>query len=304
MRRRLASLVLSACVLASGTASADDATARAEQLFQEARALVDAGRYGEACPKLAESLRLDPAVGTQFNLADCYEHVGRTATAHALFGEVARIARAAGKFEREKSARERAAALEPKLARVRIVPASPAPGQETRIDGEAVKAAADPLAVDPGDHELTASAPGRNAWSTRFRVEPAATATVQIPVLVDPNPRRATDEPKSGQRTLAAIVGGVGVAGVAVGAVSGVMAMSTRSDADRLCPKDVTPLRCPTQEGADRWNEAKTFGDVSTVAFVVGGVALAGAAVLWLTAPKARTRAGVGLGGVAFEGSF
>src|SRR6185295_13337617 len=80
----------------------------AEKLFNDAIALVSAGKYAEACPKFEESQKLDPALGTQFNLADCYEHTERKGTARRLFLEVADAAKAAGKGEREKKSRERA----------------------------------------------------------------------------------------------------------------------------------------------------------------------------------------------------
>src|SRR4029077_16363436 len=100
-------LALATSTFVVGPALADTSS-RADKLFEEAKTLVEKGRYDEACPKLEESQSLDPAVGTQFNLADCYEPVGKTASANALFSEVARIAKLAGKFEREKSARDRA----------------------------------------------------------------------------------------------------------------------------------------------------------------------------------------------------
>src|SRR6516165_8666630 len=81
-------------------AAGDEAEARV--LFFEARKLVAAGQYSSACPKFEESYRLDPGIGTNFNLADCYEHTGRIASAWARFLDVAASTRAAGQIEREK----------------------------------------------------------------------------------------------------------------------------------------------------------------------------------------------------------
>ena len=82
---------------------------------------MSAGKYDDACPKLEESQRLAPAIGTKFNLADCYEHTGRLASAWAAFLSVAASAKNANQGAREKAARDRAAALEPKLSRLAVV---------------------------------------------------------------------------------------------------------------------------------------------------------------------------------------
>ncbi|MGD0530034.1 MAG: hypothetical protein ABSE49_33170, partial [Polyangiaceae bacterium] len=61
--------------------------------------------------------------------------------------------------------------------------------------------------------------------------------------------------------------------------------------------------------GIDLRNEAFSAGTVSTVAFLAGGAALAGAAVLYLTAPRAKSAPTVGFapsldgrGGAVFFG--
>ncbi len=298
---------------APALARADDGTL-ADTLFNEANELVAAGRYAEACPKLAESQRIEPAVGTQFNLADCYEHLGRTATAFALFTDVARIARAAGKFEREKRAKERATALEPRLSRVKLVPLAPAPGLEIKIDDVAIPRGewSTALPIDPGHHRIVASAPSRKSWQGDAESVEGNTIEVAIPELVDPTPApRPAPRPAawSTQRTIAIAAAGAGVAGIAVGAIAGAMSLSARSSAESACPSRTYAFRCPTVEGTDDWNSATAAGDVSTVAFVVGGVALAGAAVLWFTAPSSKepapkVRAGVSTNGLRFEGSF
>src|SRR5258708_17552643 len=96
-----------------GVSPDDRATAQA--LFDQAKQLATSGKYADACPKFEESERLDPGIGTQFQLASCYEHVGRIASAWTLFLDVASAARGMKQPEREKVARERAAALEGRI---------------------------------------------------------------------------------------------------------------------------------------------------------------------------------------------
>ena len=92
----------------------------AEALFDDALKLMRAGKHADACPKLEESQRLDPGIGTLLYLGECYENVGRTASAWASFREAASRAGAEGQSERLKSATERASRLEPKLAYLTI----------------------------------------------------------------------------------------------------------------------------------------------------------------------------------------
>lgn len=302
MRRTLVASFVSSATLATVVMVSANALAQppstAETLFQEARTLVDKGDYAAACPKLEESQKLDPAVGTQFNLADCYEHVGRTATAYALFKDVAAIARAAGKFEREKNAKERAAALEPKLARVRLVVDAKAPGLEVKIDDAPVERGRwdEAFPIDPGAHRLVATAPNHGTHEAQFAAQPASSIDVRVPELVDLTPKQTAPvqlgEPTRKPSVLTYVAGGIGVAALATGTIAGIVAVSKHSDAESACPKDLYAFRCPTQAGTDAWNGATTAGNVSTVAFIVAGVTLAAAAVLYLTTPKtAKTTA-------------
>src|SRR5260221_8939712 len=93
----------------------------AEALFSDGRKLMTAGKFRQACPKFEASLKLDPGVGTMLNLGDCYEKNQQSASAWAQFREASAAARAAGSREREELARQRAAALEPKLSRLTII---------------------------------------------------------------------------------------------------------------------------------------------------------------------------------------
>jgi hypothetical protein len=94
----------------------------------------------------------------------------------------------------------------------------------------------------------------------------------------------------------------IGVSGLGVGSAYGFIAMSKRDDASKACPLDP----CSDSAGASKWSDAKSAGNVSTVAFVVGGVGVAAATVLWLTAPSAgqSTRVGLGPGTIQIAGSW
>ena len=69
--------------LVARVAHADDErpSARADRLFGEAMALIEQGNYRDACPRLDESQRLDPGLGTQYNLALCEVRIGKHASA-------------------------------------------------------------------------------------------------------------------------------------------------------------------------------------------------------------------------------
>jgi hypothetical protein len=163
---------------------ADNATAQA--LFDQAKKLMGEKKYAEACPKLEESQKLDPGLGTQTNLAICYESEGRTASAWSLYLEVASQAKATNQPDREKKARDAAKALEPKLSKLTIEVTSPADGIEVKRNGAAVGQATwgTPIPVDPGQVQLAATAPGRKAWEKGITVESKpGVQTVKIPEL-------------------------------------------------------------------------------------------------------------------------
>src|SRR6185436_9479039 len=100
MKRRPWILMLAWLAAPMARAAGGDA-ATAQALFDQGRALMSEKKYSEACPKLAESQRLDPGMGTLFHLADCYEGSGKVASAWAAYLEVASLAAASGQTERE-----------------------------------------------------------------------------------------------------------------------------------------------------------------------------------------------------------
>src|ERR1700681_1794781 len=85
---RVACVVAAVCLSYSNVGRAQDSAAAAESLFNDAREAMAKKNFNQACAKFQESNRLDPAVGTLFNLANCEEQRGRLATAWTLFQQV------------------------------------------------------------------------------------------------------------------------------------------------------------------------------------------------------------------------
>src|SRR5215468_9365477 len=144
MRRRAALTIALLFAARAGYAADPREQQLAQALFDEARQLMEQKRFSEACPKLAESQRLDPGGGTLLNLAVCHEKEGRLATAQTEYGEALSVAVKDARKDREAIARERLAALEGKIPRVVVVvpPAADVEGLEVKLDGLVLRRAA------------------------------------------------------------------------------------------------------------------------------------------------------------------
>src|SRR5262249_44582016 len=137
----------------------------------------------------AASRRLDRGLGTSLNLADCLEKLGRTASAYGVFNETAVDAQRMGdKLGRDVEARSRARALEPRLSKLSIGVSSAhrLDGMEVRRDGQVVAGDLWGMAipVDPGEHLIEVSAPGRAPWKAKVKIEASPGVTkVDVPLL-------------------------------------------------------------------------------------------------------------------------
>jgi serine/threonine-protein kinase len=130
----------------------------ADRLFKRGVDRMDAGDFAAACPLLEQSQATDASSGTLLNLADCYEHLGRTASADRAFAQSIELARAAGRQDRIQVAEARRNRLATELRRLRVL--SPAQsGLSVTLDGAAIAFGA-AVAVDPGAHDIRAGAPG------------------------------------------------------------------------------------------------------------------------------------------------
>jgi hypothetical protein len=283
-------VVCTTTVCADAIAQTKD-EALATELFQQGRELVKQQRSAEACVKFEESQRLDARVGTLLNLADCEESAGRLASARAHWQQAVALAQARGD-ERLALARERFASLDKRVPRIVIkLPQGTPTGIVVERDQVPLGRGSFeiPIPVDPGRHTLSASAPGFEAWRASVEVRPEETREVTV-VLERARQTTAPDarEPLGlgGLRVAALVSGGVGL--LALGG-AGYFALRASKKRDDSNVHGCDPSNACDEPGLTERSEARTLGDVATALLVVGSVALAAGATMWLVAPSSKS---------------
>jgi hypothetical protein len=321
-------MALVAVVPRAGYAQSDTKTAVADALYRQARDLMAAGKYAEACPKFAESQRLDPATGTLLNLAACHEKQGRLATAWIEYSDAMVAARRDGREDRVEYARARAAELEPRLSRLTLLLDASADEPELMIEidgasvGRAVIGAATP--VDPGKHSIRASAPGKKPWTGEVEIgveadqksltipplelappEPPPPSAATPPVMMQ-TPGMASDELTSRPiPTSVYIAAGVTLALTASAGITGVSYLGKRSDYQETAEREGDSAATRQQrQSANRMGYIN--GGLWAGALVGAGVTT----VLYVTRPERPSSArllpvaGPGVAGLSLTGEF
>lgn len=282
-----------------------EAATKADALFQEGKRLLEAGSFEPACALLAQSDALDPTVSALGLLAACHEQRGMLATAWREYQETARRAESA-RDDRGEFARQRAAALAPRLPKIVVRVAQPAPGLEIRRDGErhAGDAIGAEIAVDPGAHEIAVTAPGRVEQRVRVIAKESLVITVDVPELAPiaaPPPAPAAPPPETyaqrlGARLPAGIaVGGVGLVALGIGIGFGVAALNQNLESRTIyntCKAPGAPAGA-CDEGRALRDSAFRNGTLSTVGFGVAaaGIGVGAALLLWPSAKKPQVSA-------------
>jgi len=254
-RRRHAAWVRGAAIAAialssftaHGQPSATDRR-QAEALFGEGKKLLKEGKTAEACRKFEASYRIDPAGGTVLNLALCHEKEGKIASAWAELKEALAAAKKASRRDREKIAREKIEAIEPRLPYVVVIPEKQdTAGLTVVIDegGIAREAWGAQIPIDPGPHTAKATAPNHDPWEAPFEVAEGKKVTVRVPGLVARAAPTATASSSAApvaeiqkypwMRPSGIALASVGVAAAVAGAVFGVRALSLGADAKKGC---------------------------------------------------------------------
>jgi hypothetical protein len=273
--------------LLSANANAQSVAA-ADALFQEGQAALERGDLAVACPKLRESDRLDPANGTKLNLADCEEKRGRLATAWELYRKLSETLPA--EDQRLPYVKSRLDALAARVPRLTLVLARNAPADTHATLGQTVLTSASfgtALPFDPGNQELIASS-GASKRRYRFTLREGDAKTLEINPQVEaagppPEPPRDTNDAQShaaNTKMLGYALGGVGIAGFAVGSITGLIGLQKVGVGNDNC--NDSKHTC-NQAGVDANNTARTMRMVSTTGFVIGLLGVGAGAYLVLT---------------------
>ncbi len=267
--------------------------AAAEALFREGRKLMTAGKLDDACNRFDESYRLDPAPGTLLNVAECARRRGKTATAWGQFLEAARVFRRRNEERRAQFADQEAKKLEPLLAHLVVRADEPPADLVVARDGAEIGSTSLglKLPIDPGNVLVEARAKGRKPYSTKVAVADKKTVEVRIPKLeVEPEPVVAPASPSAtrpesnggdGMRIASFVVGGVGLASLAVGGAFVGLTASQAGELELLCPSNT----CATAEARDALASANLYANVANATLIAGSVLAATGIALFVFAP-------------------
>lgn len=251
------------------------APAAAEALFEQGRSAMKQGDYETACSKFRQSEQLDPEPGTLLNLALCEETRGRVATAWELYH--AALDKLPPGDARIAVAKQHADALDKRLPKltVRVAPGAPA---NTTVERDGVKldnaSLGAALPIDPGQHAIVVKAPGHAPRTFHVTLAEGQSQTLEVaPAVAQAGGGSAGGESSGGEsagsssKTLGYAFGGVGIAGILIGTVTGAIALSKKSTVDANCNQ--TTKLC-NAAGASAASSGRTLGPITTVSLLVG----------------------------------
>ena len=290
---RIASSCVVTALAMTIAAPATAQTPEAEVLFREGQRLMKEEQYSEACEKFEASERIEPASGTELNLALCREKNGQTASAWAMYLKAAASARKSKNEDRASEAKERANKLADQLVYLTIE----VPG-DVEVEGLVIKRNKtiidhalwdQKVPVDPDEYTITAEAPGYKKWSDTVTVK-TKSKVVEIPVLekrkTPPGegkepPDRREEQPTTVHvqkyRTAAITLAVIGGGGLVLGTGIGLYARNQEEQSDLLCPN----IQCSDPDGVALNQRARSAALGANISWALGGAALIAAGIVW-----------------------
>ena len=290
--------------------------AAARTLVNQGAEEYNAGRYEAALKKFAEALQVAKVPTVAVWAAEANEKLDRLVAAAELYEQALLMQPNdlwVGSVQEDAQAKAREALdqLRPRIPtlKVEVVGANGA-DLEVTIDSIQVPNSllAEPRPLDPGTHTITARQANKTATQSVALME-AQKQVVSLQLTAPENPQpvlgsssglssgSATDKASQGssprwQRTAGWVSVGVGAAGIAFGATTGVVVGLKRSS---LHNDGCTANTCLGPTYKSRVDSYNTLRTLSTVGFVVGGVATVAGVTFLLTSPTQESSVKVGL---------
>jgi hypothetical protein len=294
----LARFVMVAAALGAAVAPAA-ADTRADTLFKKGKKLLGEGKFAAACAAFEASQRAEPTIGTQLNIARCYEEWGKLSTAYDTYVDALAQAEADGD-DRAPRIKERIETIEPTVPTLVIRADSRPIDLVVRLDGKdlAVGELGTPRRLDPGEHVVDYGV-GKQRKRIKVTLEPRSHETVTLEKLAamqvggpveegldpDDEPEQPADDAHPGRtrRILGLSVGGAGV--VMLGITTWIV-LDARADYRAALAAHCNAEKMCDDIGLDATAAARRRANIGTVVFSLGVAAVAGGVVLYLTAPK------------------
>lgn len=288
-------VALVAVVSVGGTAHADKRD-RADALFRQGKKHMADKRYADACEAFENSQKLDPGIGTQLNIAKCYEDWGKLGRAYVAYQSAERMAKDAND-ERAPKIRELLEALRPSVPHLTVRVPDDAPRDlEVTLDSRKIDQFNESFVVDPGPHTVQWWVKGSEKKTKIVPIDRGGDSeiTLDIPTPIgesdtgagtplDTKREPETSAPGRMQRTLGIALGGTGLVAIGMSSYLTLTARSDYNDAlDTHCGgmKDACDMT-----GLEITRDARSTANKATIVFFVGAALVGGGAALYFLAP-------------------
>ncbi|MCC6216602.1 MAG: hypothetical protein IT376_17205 [Polyangiaceae bacterium] len=338
MPRRLGArgaLLLASLWSATVFAQTDEERAGARAAATEGLEAFQAGKWAEASELFTRAEALVHAPTHLLFLARALEKQSKLVKARETYQKLVRETLPAGApaafHKAQASAAEELAALEPRIPglRIKITGADKPAGLKVVLDGKAINPnlVGVSLPVDPGEHEVAATANGYASKVIKVSVKESQKETVEValeagappPAITGPaeppgeEPATKPDgEPASGGGepatkdsgaggaasggipVTAYVAFGVGALGLAAGTIFGLSSSGSRSDADAKlaeCGDPCLKTDPAARESQKLYDDAGSAQTLSLVGFGVGAVGIGAGVVLMLLGDGGETPA-------------
>ena len=267
--------------------------AAARQLFKEGLALEKRNRWAEALEKFQRVAKVKLSPQVRFHVALCNEKLGNLLAAINGFELAEQEARAAGPKAKDVAvnAPERAKALRDRVGYLHLTVTGTIRTSAIVLDGRPLSEGLvdTDIPVEPGDHRVAVHRDGETVFAKTVTIERQEVAELELKIDdpepepdngAAPRPVPLTPSPEDDSSRVAAyVVGGVGVAAIAAGAVCWGVSRTLLADVRDTCQGD-EDTDCDPSMKATATN-GQTYTTVGNIAVPVGAAALATGVVLW-----------------------